>query len=121
MTDGRFLEAVPDAAQGVAYDSVESFVRDHVAVLVQRKLQGSVTWCPQWYLHPEAVDRLTALWRAWEELHDAPNAGLSRWWLNHADPHLAVLMDRLAGPFVYCSPDKGHSGRCGPLPWGPLT
>ena len=35
-----------------------------------------------------------------------PAIGVSTWWLNHADPHMRVLMDR-EGPFKKCAYD-GH-------------
>jgi hypothetical protein len=103
-------------APSTEYATVESFVTDHLAVLIQRKLEGTITWCPQWQEHPEAVDRLTALWTAWEAMRHSP-IGHSSWWLDHADPHLTVLMDANHGPFVHCSPEKGHRGeRYSPLP-----
>jgi len=114
MTDDWTDETPPD---GPVYETVESFVSNHLAVLIQRRLEGTVTWCPQWTLHPEAVDRLTAIWEAWEELHNQGGAARSNRWLRHVDPHLGVLMDADRGPFVYCDPDKGHAaGRYQPLP-----
>ncbi len=119
MTD---VEEYDDSTPDAMYDSVESFVTDHLALLIQRHLEGAVTWCPQWQEHPEAVDRLTALWEAWEALHVQGGTARSTWWLDHADPHLAVLMDADRGPFVYCSPTRGHAaGRYQPLPFDPRS
>ena len=63
-------------------------------------------WCPEWYKHPEALIRMEAIWRAWEHLRLEPALGVSTWWLNHADPHMRVLMDK-EGPFKKCAYD-GH-------------
>jgi hypothetical protein len=43
---------------------------------------------PVWWGHPEAVARLTALWRAWEVLRLDPATGMSNWWTLHFDPHM---------------------------------
>ena len=70
--------------------------------------------------YPEAIDRRTALWTAWENLHDTPPAGHSTWWISHAQPHLGFLMDADIGPFVACSdPEVGHTDECGALPLKP--
>ena len=62
-------------------------------------------WCPEWWRHAEALSRLDALWRAWETLRLDPGTGLSVWWRDHADHHLAVLLDA-DGPFKACG--DGH-------------
>lgn len=38
------------------------------------------------------------------------------WFRDHADHHMAVLLDPDSGPFKHCTPDKGHSPRMEPLP-----
>lgn len=63
------------------------------------------TWCPSWWRHAEAVDRLTALWRAWERLRLVPDTGMDDWW-QRADYVMGVLTDT-RGPFSGCSPE-GH-------------
>lgn len=37
---------------------------------------------------------MEAIWRAWEHLRLEPALGVSTWSLNHADPHMRVLMDK---------------------------
>lgn len=37
---------------------------------------------------------MEAIWRAWEYLRLEAALGISTWWLNHADPHMRVLMDK---------------------------
>jgi hypothetical protein len=49
---------------------------------------------------------METIWRAWEHLRMEPALGLSTWWLNHADPHMRVLMDK-KGRFKKCAYD-GH-------------
>ena len=62
-------------------------------------------WCEQWWQHAEALSRMDALWRAWEALRLDPGTGLSVWWRDHADHHLAALLDA-DGPFKACG--DGH-------------
>jgi hypothetical protein len=66
-------------------------------------------WCPQWYKHVEALSRVETLWRAWEHLRLEGSLGLSTWWLNHADPHMRMLMAP-NGPFKTCV-YEGHTPR----------
>lgn len=83
---------------------------------VERRLGRGLRWCPQWQRHPEAVARVTALWLAWEEMGVSGDSGLSSWWLDHADRHLARLMDGEHGPFGNCSPEHGHASDGPPWP-----
>ena len=62
-------------------------------------------WCERWWQHAEALSRMDALWRAWEALRLDPGTGLSVWWRDHADHHLAALLDA-DGPFKACG--DGH-------------
>ena len=41
--------------------------------MFRRPLGGEFRWCPQWWAHPEAVSRLTALWRSWEAFRLEPS------------------------------------------------
>ena len=98
------------------FPNVEVFVRELLAPTYRRSLDGRHrTWCPQWWRHAEAITRLEALWRAWEHLRLNPALGISTWLRDHADPHMATLLDP-DGPFKGCSPDKGHGVRLDPLP-----
>ncbi|MET9692190.1 DUF4913 domain-containing protein [Streptomyces sp. NPDC006514] len=102
------------------FSDVFAFVTDYLAVTIRRPLDGaSATWCPLWWEHPEAGARLSALWLAWEHLRHDPALGMTTWWIQHADPHLRVLMDPRQGPFASCSP-KGHTQEpLAPLPVEP--
>lgn len=99
------------------FSSVYEFVEDHLVVLYARKMafKQDRLWCPRWFEHAEAVSRLEALWRAYEQLRLEPGTGMSVWWRDHADHHMRALFDT-AGPFEGCSVDLGHAGPVDPLP-----
>ncbi|WP_330346633.1 DUF4913 domain-containing protein (plasmid) [Streptomyces europaeiscabiei] len=105
----------------LVFSNVEVFVTDYLAPTYRRKINGSTAvWCPEWWRHPEALQRITAMWRAWENLRHDPALGLSTWFLQHADPHMRVLLNPDNGPFNGCSPKDGHSLRPSlPLPVKP--
>ena len=69
-------------------------------------------WCPQWYLHPEAVARLEALWKAFEHLRHDPPLGAAIWWRDYTDPTMTALTAP-DGPFpnavVSHTPRRHHS------------
>lgn len=71
-------------------------------------VRATTTWCPEWYRHAEGIYRLEALWRAWEQLRLDPALGASARLLQHADPHMRVLLDS-DGPFRGCTPKGGTS------------
>ncbi|WP_426624527.1 DUF4913 domain-containing protein [Leifsonia sp. McL0607] len=59
-------------------------------------------WCTLWYLHPEAIARLTALWLAWEEARGSDDQrARSSWWVDHWDRHVPMLLSS-RGPFRKC-------------------
>jgi hypothetical protein len=97
------------------YPDLESWVHEHLAQVVRRRLGGQLTWCPEWYRHAEAILRLMAMWQEWEIA--VGEGRMSDWWLNHCDPHLAVLMSRDNGPFMACT-EKEHRP-LSPLPLPP--
>jgi hypothetical protein len=100
-----------DGPRELFYSSVEEFVREQLAPMYRRALDGTQrTWCPEWWRHAEAISRLEALWRAWEHLRLDPATGMSVWFRDHADHHMAVLLDS-DGPFKRCSVEKGHGQR----------
>jgi hypothetical protein len=105
-----------DLDEGTAdvYPFLQEFVERHLAPLLARP--SARCWCACWWAHPEAVDRLRALWRAWEVLQ-RDDVGLSSWWVYHLDPHLRVLFDQ-SGPFAACR--DGHTEKLQPLPTVPV-
>jgi hypothetical protein len=120
-----FAESAPgeddDEALEMVFASVDDFVTEYLAQIIRRRIShATMTWCPSWWLHPEAIVRITALWRAFEYLRVDAALGMSTWWLQHADPHLRALMDPDYGPFALCDPRGGHSERAlPPLPLDP--
>jgi hypothetical protein len=103
---GSYVEPEPEPE--LVYASAVEFFAELLAQSYVREVNEGATfaWCPEWYKHPEALIRMEAVWRAWEHLRLEPALGISTWWLNHADPHMRVLMDK-EGPFKKCAYD-GH-------------
>lgn len=97
------------------YPDLLTFVRDYLGPMYRRSLSShGATWCPEWWKHAEAIARLEALWRAWEFLRLDAHTGMSVWFRDHADHHMAVLLSA-DGPFKGCKPE-GHGERLKPLP-----
>lgn len=98
------------------FGSVDEWVRGFLLPTYRRRVTGmgqGLTWRADWWRSAEAISRLDALWRAWEHLRLDPALGMSVWWRDHADHHLAVLMSP-EGPF------KDSQDRCEadePLPY----
>lgn len=97
------------------FPDVVSFVEELLAKTYRRQLRdvGHIVWCPEWWRHPEAVMRLDAMWMAWETQRGHAD-GMSTWFRDHADPHMAVLMSP-EGPFKACR-QQTHKDRLPPLP-----
>ena len=97
------------------YGSVDEFVREYLRHVYRRRIDGrNRVWAARWWEHDEAVIRLEALWRAWEHLRLDPSTGMSVWWRDHADYHMAVLMDE-NGPFAGAEVTPTKKGD--PLPY----
>lgn len=99
-TDGVTTDGGPQTL----YPSVAEWVADFLAVAYAREVRVNGAhrhWCSQWWRHPEALDRLEALWRAWEALRRDPTTGPATWWKDYADPLMTVLLSR-DGPFGQC-------------------
>ncbi len=109
----------PGATAATTFDFtvLYTWVHIHVATITERKVsKGSsesgtaVRWCTQWYEHNDAITRLEALRRAWEEHVVQPGAAMSSWYLHHFDPHISLLTSA-GGPFFQCSPGHHQSTR----------
>jgi len=109
-------EGIEETPPALYFGSVDEFVREYLIHHYKRPVSdrgGSAVWAPDWWSYEEAIDRLEALWRAWEFLRLDPSTGMSVWWRDHADHHMAVLLSP-DGPF------RGASGKCDrgePLPY----
>lgn len=114
---------VDDPAKAVEptlyFGSVDEFLREYLRIVYRRPINGrNRVWAARWWDYPEAVIRLEALWRAWEHLRLDPTTGMSVWWRDHADHHMAVLMDP-DGPFAAAKADADENvaRRGEPLPY----
>ncbi len=100
------------------FATLYTWVHIHIATITERKISKSsgsesgvgVRWCTRWYDHDEAIARLEALRRAWEEHVLTPGASMSTWYISHYDPHITALTSP-GGPFWQCSPGHHQPGR----------
>ena len=100
-----------DDAGLLAQELFLDWVREHFAVLEYVHTDKRAPWCPQWWKHPEVVDRLWAVWQARTQADEDAGehlTALSDWWLNHWDRHAAILFDSRTGPFRHCDRQLGH-------------
>ena len=115
---GRQKSDKDDPPQPV-FPTVEAWVTEFLAPHIRRPRSKTWRWCPQWWQHPEALSRLEALWRSWEALRLDGTTGMSVWWRDHLDPHLAALTDSTRSPFEPCSEHNGHVTEHHPLKVAP--
>ena len=89
-----------------------AWVEEHLSVVeYTHSDKSTAAWCPKWWKHPEAVERLWACFEAREHARQDAAAhmdALSDWWLTHWDRHAAILFDAKAGPFRKCDRNLGH-------------
>lgn len=92
------------------YGSVDEFVRGVVLEVYRRRVgpRAESRWSARWWRSPEALLRLEAMWRSWENLRLDGTLGMSVWLLQHGDPQMRALLDP-DGPFA-CSEDANRSG-----------
>lgn len=102
------------APAGPYYPNPYRFFAEYLAPTYRRKTidYPAMRWCPRWFAHAEARSRIEALWRTWEQLRLDPTSGLSVWWKDHADHHMAKLLSP-DGTFKDCA--QGHR-QVHPLP-----
>ncbi len=92
------------------YPTVDAWVDNWLLVVYRRPTRGpQFTWCPEWWRHPEAKLRLTALWQTWEAMRLEPPFGMADWLRVHCDHHMPILLSP-DGPFKGCE-STGHSKR----------
>ncbi|PLW00138.1 hypothetical protein BRL53_05235 [Corynebacterium ulcerans] len=89
------------------YEFVDKVIRPAYAVTEERL--SETNWASRWWAHPEAVLRLDALWRRFEQLRIAEPATFMETFLRvHADYHMAKLM-RPDGVFADCRREDSPS------------
>lgn len=61
-----------------------------IATVLFARYEGRHDWIPCWYLHPQLVEELTWLWKAWEYAYRNPKAtpGLAGEWHTRWWPHV---------------------------------
>ncbi|KDP89787.1 MULTISPECIES: DUF4913 domain-containing protein [Clavibacter] len=67
-------------------------------------------WCPEWWKHPEVVERFYVSWKGYlEATKRMPDDRLaqSAWWVQHWDHHARIIFDKTHGPFRACNA-AGH-------------
>ena len=99
------------------FGSVDEFVREKLRYTYARRVgpKGSNRWDADWWMYPEAISRLDALWRAWEALRLEPTFGMSAWWRDHADHHMRMLMS----PDGVFANARSENSAGDPLPYNP--
>jgi Domain of unknown function (DUF4913) len=107
-TNGAEREDGPIGKPEPAYPNSAAWVSSWLCPNLEREIKRTFEWCPQWWDHPEAVQRLESLWRAWEILRLNGGTGMSTWWVDHADHHLALLCNPDIGPFGHCHTTHGR-------------
>ena len=106
---------VPEGPAAAFLDAVEWF-EGWLAPIVRRPLKAGTYWCGQWQEHAEAVERVRALWEAWEAARAEGGNAMSYWWTVHFDAHWAALADSAGGPFSACARRGQHSTDLRALP-----
>lgn len=92
-------EEITDTEEEVsARDALVSWVESTLA-RIESLSTKELAWCPQWWDHPEAVDRFSALHRQYVEC--LAEGSLSSWWVDHWDRHAPQLFAR-DGIFEQC-------------------
>ncbi|WP_219813586.1 DUF4913 domain-containing protein [Rathayibacter sp. AY1C4] len=106
-----------DSARTLVYGSADEWLRKYWRYTYRRRVsakgQGTGRWRADWWTVDEAVQRIEALWRSWEASRLDAGLGISAWWINHAEPHMAALLST-DGPFTGAT-DENLPGE--PLPY----
>lgn len=93
-----------DAPQPFCPD-VETWVTTIYVTTYMRKMGGQILrWCAQWWQHPEAIVRLTALWQTWEAARINEDPGAMADWIRVYHDGLTPVLLSADGPFNSCTP-----------------
>lgn len=99
----------------LGYPNLIAWVTEWLLMSYIRPLSRSNIFCPNWWEHPEAVIRLGALWRGYEEIRRSDGLSMSSWLRDHLDYHLSTLTAP-DGPFARCSRGHNCDGQLTPFP-----
>lgn len=97
------------------YRSLDEWMSEWLAPIIHRQFGGATRWCPEWRSHEEALQRLTALWWAWESARRGGTDAMSRWWTTVFDPHWHAITNP-EGTFGACQANQHNPERSRPLP-----
>jgi hypothetical protein len=101
---------------GGHFGSADEFLRRWLRFAYRRTVsrpgRGELRWRAQWWSSEEALGRVEAMWRSWEQARLDP-VGMTNWWLYVADPMMRVLLSD-DGPFAGAT-DENRPGE--PLPY----
>ncbi|GGG59835.1 hypothetical protein GCM10011374_23320 [Kocuria dechangensis] len=89
----------PETVEGPTQEEFVAWVQEFLSRLESVDRSSNRHWCPQWWAHTEAVDRLATLHAQW--LVAMEENSMSSWWVDHFDRHAAVLFSP-HGPFGDC-------------------
>jgi hypothetical protein len=101
----------PTAKDASSMDALfVDWVLEHFALVEYVGTEKRAPWCPEWWKHPEAVERLWVLWLARTQAYanDDDLSAASSWWAYHWDHHAPILLDARLGPFRHCDRTLGH-------------
>lgn len=96
MSEEETPELSPEELLAQFIEWVEMMIHDLESVPDE---DSTRFWCSQWWQHPEAVARLTALHRGYDQA--VADDQLSQWWIHQWDAHARVLFGP-SGPFEAC-------------------
>lgn len=91
------------------FGNVYEFVEEWVLPRYQRK-PGEVRWDPNWFENVEALDRLEAMWRAWEFYRLEGMTGMAVFWNDQFTPTMYELTNP-HGTFWYVQEYGGTDER----------
>ena len=96
------IDQEPEEAPTTYFKNLDQFVREFVCPVFRRNVgepgRAEHRWSAQWWKSSEAIIRLEAMWRTFEQARQDPT-GMSAWLRDHADYHLGILMSP-NGPFA---------------------
>jgi hypothetical protein len=96
-----------DAVEELDFRSLVAWVRANVLSEVDRAMpRGKAPhWCQEWWRHPEALSRLSAVHSSWREASQEPVGNTRVVYWEHLDHQLGMLMSE-HGPFRGCTREE---------------
>lgn len=99
MSDAEFEDPIDDEAVELEtfYPNVVVFVTEWLLPHYRRNPK-SHRWSPRWFEYTEVLDRLEALWRAWEHYRLEGMTGMAVFFNDYMDPTMREVTSP-DGPF----------------------